>query len=393
MDRVPGYEEIGPPDDAVETPLVEKPEPESDPLSIFEVGVLDTSEVGGGVDRAVLFSGGDDSLALTHMAMEQSWADIVIHLATNSGVPENIDYVRHVCQKYQWPLIILGSPMPLDLFAYRYGFPGSGCHTMAFNYFKGRQLSYFESHRRGDMKFFSGVRRLESDRRMQNIEGEVEYESSSDGGNFDGWWLSPLIDKSDEWVTRYRNIHDLPRNSIAKRLHRSGDCHCLAFGHRDEELTLLQAEYPDFAEWLLNVEQRVQEYRGRVAILEEEYPSIAADVEARREEFEPYPMRLTVLNSAHPSVYEDIVDVGAERAILTGRRDETNYIGHGGLSSAELRSKIASADVCQQTLCETCQGPATSISQSVQRGVQEAEETIGEASNQSRLSSYACGDT
>jgi len=388
MEQVPGYGEISPPADAVKTPVVERPKPNSEPLSIFEMGVLDTSGVGSGADRAVLFSGGDDSLALTHMAMENGWADLVIHLATNSGLPENIDYARRVCREYQWPLIILASPMPLDIFAYRYGFPGSGCHTMAYNYFKGRQLGYFENHRRGDVKYFSGVRRLESDRRMENIEAEVEYESSDDG-NFTGWWLSPLIDKSDKWVARYREQYDLPRNPVAKRLHRSGDCHCLAFGHRDEELTLLEVEYPAFAEWLLNVERRVQEYRGRLSLLEEQSPSVVADVKERREQTQPYPMRLTVLKEAYPSVYEALVNVDRETAILAGRREETNYIGHGGLSSAELRTKIASADVCQQTLCETCQEPATSVARSVRRRMEEAEDALGNAGDQSTLSTYA----
>lgn len=99
MERVPGYEDIKPPAKAVQTEQVAKPTPDSDPLDIFEVGLLDTSGVAHGVDRAVLFSGGDDSLALTHLAMEDGWADMVVHLATNSAVPENIDYVRQVCRE------------------------------------------------------------------------------------------------------------------------------------------------------------------------------------------------------------------------------------------------------------------------------------------------------
>jgi 3'-phosphoadenosine 5'-phosphosulfate sulfotransferase (PAPS reductase)/FAD synthetase len=394
MDQVPGYEEIDPPDDALETEAVPKPQPDSDPLEIFETNLIDTSGVGHGLDRAVLFSGGDDSLALTHMAMENGWANLVIHLETNSSIPENIDYVRKVCREYQWPLIILASPMSLFLFACRYGFSGPQCHTMAYSYFKGRQLAHFERHREGDVKYFSGVRRLESDRRMENIDAEVEYEGSSNTGDFTGWWVSPLIDKSDEWVAKYRDRHDLPRNPVARNLHRSGDCHCLAFGHRDEELTLLQAEYPEFAEWLLNVERRVQEYRGRIAILEKSYPEVYDEVKTIRESDQPYPMKLSVLQEAYPTVYDEVVSVDSETAILTGQQDETNFIGHGGLSSKELRAKMAQGDVNQQTLCETCQQPADSISRSVRHRTEEASTALAEQTTQACITGdFGCAES
>lgn len=378
--------DIAPPPETIRTDAIAKPEPESDPVDIWEVGrVLDTSGVGGGKDKGVLFSGGDDSLALTHLAMEQGWADFVVHLATNSELPENIDYVRCVCERHNWPLFIISSPMPLDIFAYRYSFPGSQCHTMAFHSFKGRQLAYFYRRRSGGVKFFSGVRKLESDRRMENITAEVQYEDASDGGNFTGWWVSPLIDKSDQWVRDYREQHDLSRNPIAEQIHRSGDCHCLAYGHRDEELTLLEAEYPEFAEWLLNVETRVQEYRGRVLFLDEQYTDVAADVDERRRQSLPYPMRLTVLKESFPDVYKTIVAIERETAILKGQTEATNFIGHGGLSSHRLRELQASADACQETLCETCQAPADSLASSVERSTQRAASELEDRVSQQSL--------
>lgn len=378
--------DLEPPETAIQTEAMPKPEPQSESSFPWEIpGVLDTSDVGHGKDRAVLFSGGDDSLALTHLAMENRYADFVIHLATGSSVPENIDYVRSVCNQFNWPFFILRSPMPFDIFSYRYGFVGSGCHSMAYNAFKGRQLAQFYRRRAGGIKLFSGVRRLESDRRMRNIQAEVQYADPEDGKNFRGWWLSPLIDWADDEVHQYREEHNLPRNPVARKIHRSGDCQCLAFGHRDEELAILQAEYPDFAEWLLNVETRTQEYRGRVEILEDQYPTVAQDVQTIRKQTEPHPMRLTVLQEQFPDVFDDIAGIDREVAIATGRLDETNYIGHGGLSSKELRAKVAQGDACQQTLCETCQEPATSIAQSVQRRQQEAEEWIKEETVQQQL--------
>ncbi len=374
--------DIAPPDNAVQTESISKPEPKSDPVEIWESDrIIEVPNGTGEKDRAVLFSGGDDSLALTHMAMSNQWADFVIHLDTNSSIPENLDYVRAVCEEFQWPLIIISSPMPLDTFAYRYGFPGASCHRMAFQYFKGRQLGYFYRKKTGDVKLFSGVRKLESDRRMENIEAEVQYEDASESGNFTGWWVSPLIEKSDEWVREYRERHDLPQNPVSQKIHRSGDCQCLAFGKRSEELIMIESKYPAFAEWLLNVEKRVQEYRGRIYHLEDRYPDVAEQMQKKRQQSTPYPMKLTVLKNYFKDVYDEIVAIPREDAILRGQMENTSYIGHGGMSSRELRDLTASADINQQTLCETCGDACSALATAVERNIEKAANRLSSKSN------------
>lgn len=364
------------PPNAIRTPTIEKPTPNSSPVDIWEVGLLDTSGFSHGKDRAVLFSGGDDSLALTHFVMEHDLADLVIHLDTNSAIPENTDYVRSVCEEFQWPLIILSSPMPFDRFAFRYGFSGPAQHSVAFHTFKGRALSEFYRKRNGDVKFFSGVRRLESDRRMKHIDAEVQYEDPTNGGNFRGWWLSPLLDKSDDWVIDYRETHGLPENPVSRKIHRSGDCQCLAFGHRSEELIMIEAEYPEFGRWLRNVEQRTQEYRGRLFSLREAHPEVAERIDTLRKQTRPHPMRLTILKEHFPATYEKIANISRETAILKGKTHRTSYIGHGGLSSKELRSMLAEADLKQTTLCETCNDTCSELSPAVREYMQEAKQEL-----------------
>jgi 3'-phosphoadenosine 5'-phosphosulfate sulfotransferase (PAPS reductase)/FAD synthetase len=361
---IPNYD-IEPPDQAVRTGPVEKPTLDSESLDIIEM-----NRILAPFDRGVLFSGGDDSLVLTHLAFENDWVDVVIHLDTGSSIPQNIDYVREVCRKNCWPLIIISSPMPFDIFAMRYGFPGPNCHTMAYHAFKGRQLGYLNTQTDNELKILSGVRTDESARRMENIEAEVQY--ADETNNFDGWWISPLMDWSDEQMAAYREQHDLSRNPVAQNIHRSGDCNCLSYGHRDEELLLLQAEYPRFAEWLLNVEHRVAEYRGRVFHLEEAYPDVAKAVQDIRTGTRPYPMRLSVLKDHYPDVYDEIVAVDVEKARARGKTDETSYVGHGGLSSADLRALMADSDLNQQTLCENCAAPADSVATSVERDIETA---------------------
>jgi 3'-phosphoadenosine 5'-phosphosulfate sulfotransferase (PAPS reductase)/FAD synthetase len=368
MIELPTYD-IAPPDEAVRTPTIQKPTPDSDELDILEM-----NQILAPFDRAVLFSCGDDSLALTHYAFENDLVDVAIHLDTGSSIPANIDYVREVCRENCWPLILISSPMPFDTFAMRYGFPGASCHTMAYHAFKGRQLGYINTQTDGSLKFLSGVRTDESDRRMKNITAEVQY--ADDTNNFDGWWVSPMMDWSDDQIATYREEHDLRRNPVAEKIHRSGDCSCLAYGHRDEELILLQSEYPDFAEWLLNVENRVAEYRGRVFHLEDAYPEVADAVQEIRTDTRPYPMRLSVLKDHYPDVYDDIVAVDAADARARGKTDETSYIGHGGMSSQDLRSLMADADISQQTLCENCGSPADSLAASVERNIEAAADAI-----------------
>jgi 3'-phosphoadenosine 5'-phosphosulfate sulfotransferase (PAPS reductase)/FAD synthetase len=380
MLEIPTYD-IEPPDDAIRTEHISKPTPDSDPLEIIEM-----DRILGPFGRGVLFSGGDDSLVLTHMAFENDWVDVAIHLDTGSSIPENIDYVRDVCRKNCWPLIIISSPMPLDIFAMRYGFPGASCHTMAYHAFKGRQLGYINTQTNGDLKILSGVRTDESQRRMENIEAEVQY--ADDSSNFDGWWVSPLMDYDDEQMAAYRDRHDLSRNPVAQQIHRSGDCNCLAYGHRDEELLMFQAEYPEFAEWVLNVENRVAEYRGRLFHFEADYPDVYEAVQDIRTDTRPYPMRLSVLEDHYPDVYEEIIAVDADEARARGKTDKTSYIGHGGLSSDDLRSLMADADISQQTLCENCAAPSESVSASVTKSIEEAAKQLPSRDSTTKSTSH-----
>lgn len=374
--------DITPPEEAVQTDAIDKPSPSSDPIYPFEIDRILSERLSNGrhegLERAVLFSGGDDSLALAHYIIETlEAADFVIYLATNTSLPQNIDYVRDVCAEFSWPFAIIKSPMTLPKLGYRYGFPGPDYHNVAFQYLKARQLQYIHQQMAStkDIKFFSGVRRDESDRRLKNITAEVQYESASNG-NFDGWWISPLLNMSDEEVYEYRIEHDLPRNPASSRIHRSGDCFCLAYGSRTEELLLLEAEYPEFADWIKNVERRVGEYRGRLKFLAQEHPKIKAELDVLRKETRPHPFRLTLLKDEYPDIFEWLVSIPADEAVGMGRTEATSFIGHGGMSSQEIRALVAEADISQETLCETCGGRAVELNDDVRRLQEQAQNSL-----------------
>jgi len=375
--------EVSPPEESVRTEAIPKPQPETEKHEIWEMDHIFGPTIGhDGFDNAVLFSGGNDSLALTHLAMEkEGWADYVVHFDTNSSIPENIDYVRETCQKHNWPYIIISAPMSLFVFACRYGFPGPNEHSSAFNQFKGRQMSYLNKFNNGSMKFFSGVRKDESDRRLRNVSDEIQYSSF----NFSGWWVSPLAERSDEWVEEYREKHDLSENPVSAKIHRSGDCGCFAYGNRDTELTFIQAVYPEYGNWLLNVEKRVQEYRGREYLLEDQYPEIADRVTKIRKQTVPNPMKLTVLKERYPEVYQNIIAVSPEDAILRGKQQNTSYIGHGGMSSKELRNVTSSSDQNQMTLCDNCDNKCSTVMPSVQEDIEKATKAFEQKTQQEKL--------
>lgn len=328
------------------------PKPDSDVAPpVFEMNrVFSTS------NRVALFSGGDDSLAMTHWVMERDLADVVVYLATNSGLAENISFVRQVCADQRWPLVVVPSPMPLETFVYRYRWPGStdDGHGWAYRYFKGRQLREIDRATDGDLIVLSGARKRESGRRRVNISGEIQRETTSTG-DFTGWWVSPLWEKSDDWIDAYRRRHDLPHNPVKDAIHRSGDCFCMAFGHRTEVITDLAAKYPGHYRWLMNVERRTQEYWGRLDLLREDDPGAFDAINGQREaEGSPYRLRMAIARDEFPAAFDWMVAQPRSAVLQTASQNPQNWMGHGKMSSAELRSMMADHDRYQAKLCEGC---------------------------------------
>jgi 3'-phosphoadenosine 5'-phosphosulfate sulfotransferase (PAPS reductase)/FAD synthetase len=262
--------------------------------------VTDTDDIDPAYTDFALFSGGNDSIVSTHRAYDAFDVDMAVYLDTNSGLPANLDHVKDVCDEYGWELAVISSPMTLKEFAVGndtrkpLGFPGPGVHSWAYQYFKERQLGKIATQIDGTPRFFSGVRTHESERRMNNVDGErVEAERWT--------WISPVHDWRDSAMDKYRDEHDLPTNPVAEKIGRSGDCYCGAYAHRDAELAELEAHYPDHAEWLRELEAEVQEQ--------------------------------------------------------IGTDDDYAYWGFGGLSEKELRAKMADDDMAQMSLCSSCDVP------------------------------------
>jgi 3'-phosphoadenosine 5'-phosphosulfate sulfotransferase (PAPS reductase)/FAD synthetase len=311
------------------------------------------SESDGDRLRYALFSGGDDSLSMVHHVMSRMDADAVLYLNTNTGLADTYRYVVDVCRRFEWPLRVERSPVSLAELGMTYGFPGSAYHTVAYAYLKERQLSAIAGEYDGPPTYVTGVRKHESDRRMTTVPDDRR--STGEGGRWT--WVQPIRGWTDGDVVDYRECHGLPRNPVAAAMHRSGDCYCGAFAHRDELLVDLRSNgYDRHATWLLAVEARVQIYRGRLAVFERRYPDEWAAVDDRRDDCTPKPMRLSVAREVAPDAAADIDAIGRDDALAVGRDDARNYWGHGDMANDELRALVAEHDVGQAELCQFCDG-------------------------------------
>jgi len=243
------------------------------------------------VRHIALFSGGNDSLVATHYAHKHFPIDDVMYLDTNSGLPENLEYVKETCEREGWNLRVESSPKTMEDFIKNYGFPGPGTHSWAYGYFKQRQLRAV-AKQYDEVIYYSGVRARESERRSRLANGLYQ---KSDGGKW--LWVRPVWHFNDDQCADYIAEHDLETNPTYETIDRSGDCFCGAFVHRYTELGALQEHHPDHYEFIMDLEKKAEEW-----------------------------------------------DVPENRP----------FWGFCGLSEAELRSEIAKNDESQMELCASC---------------------------------------
>jgi len=207
--------------------------------------------------HVALCSGGRDSTAATHAAMQFGPCDTVVYLDTRTGLRENEDYVRELCQEFGWYLMVLPTPESYEARVREHGFPGAGKHSTMYRTLKGRQLCHLAARLEGDVHYWTGVRSAESDRRMRQVEPESER------GNGRWTWRAPLHDWDTAELDRYFETFDLPQNPLWETLGRSADCFCGCFASREELLDLEAAGERDHARWIRSLEDEVADQHGK----------------------------------------------------------------------------------------------------------------------------------
>lgn len=179
-----------------------------------------------------------------------------------SGSPETREFVRQRARTLDIPYYEVGRRLANGDHEYRlaseeyehliaeYGSPGPGAHRWIYTNLKEKPLQRFLSERDGPITLVSGIRRGESDRRMEHVdEGDIsEYLGHP--------VISPLVDFTGLDVRHYRNALRLPLNPVSERLEMSVECLYGTFATRGE-LRMVRLFYPAVYRRILCLEAMV----------------------------------------------------------------------------------------------------------------------------------------
>jgi 3'-phosphoadenosine 5'-phosphosulfate sulfotransferase (PAPS reductase)/FAD synthetase len=203
---------------------------------------------------AVLFSGGNDSTTLAHLA--RPYVDLAVHANTTVGVEQTREFVRKVCADWGWWLEERHAPTAYRDLVLESGFPGPGQHFRMYQRLKERVIlavraDLVSNPRRERLVYLAGRRRDESTRRdsipLWEREGSLV-------------WVSPLAYWTKLDLNTYRLMAgDVPRNIVSDQIHMSGECLCGSFAKRDE-LEQIAQWFPGTAAELRALEAEVHEF-------------------------------------------------------------------------------------------------------------------------------------
>lgn len=202
--------------------------------------------------HVALCSGGMDSAVSTHVAMTWGEAEIVVYLDTGTGLEENRKYVEDLCEEFGWQLWTLRTHESYEEKVEEHGFPGPSRHGIMYRSLKERQIQKLAAVAGDDLHCWTGVRSLESSRRMSNVEPDSEQA----GGRW--YWHAPIHDWNKQQCKDYLESFDIPRNDLWDTLGRSGDCFCGCYGNPEEKLDLRAAGCDYHAEWIEGLEEDVE---------------------------------------------------------------------------------------------------------------------------------------
>lgn len=207
------------------------------------------------VAALVGFSGGRDSLAVTHWAMNNVEGCEVLHVNTGIGIERTREYVRDTCKAQGWPLHEVRAKedcgMDYREIVLKHGFPGPDSHSIMYSSLKERCIRHIcrqKQSKRGErILLLMGARYEESVRRM----GYAGKEVTRNGREV---WVNPIYWWSADDRDEYNRQTGIPINPIAAELGMSGECLCGAYAHKGEK-DLVRMVDPETAEYLDALEQ------------------------------------------------------------------------------------------------------------------------------------------
>lgn len=205
------------------------------------------------------FSGGTDSLAVTHWMFENyGGGDIPIkafHANTGIGIEQTREFVRDTCHDYGWPLVEIRAKedcgQDYDQLVLEHGFPGPDHHQKMYNRLKERCVKLLakrtKTHWRDRIIIATGIRHDESQIRA----GYAGREINRDGSQV---WTNPIYWWSGSYKAQYIRDNALPTNPVSQTLGMSGECLCGAYASKGEK-ALVRTIDPDVADRIDRLEQ------------------------------------------------------------------------------------------------------------------------------------------
>ena len=217
-------------------------------VEIIDLGIanyLGTHRLAG---KVVLYSGGDDSTTLAHLA--KGMVNAAAHANTTIGIEQTRQFVRDTCSGWNVPLLEKHPPVSYRELVLEQGFPGPAQHFKMYQRLKERCLrlvraEFVTNPYAERVVFFAGRRRDESKRRADVPLFE------RDGSVI---WISPIAEWTKLDLNTYRlMMGDVPRNPVSALLHMSGECLCGSFAKQDE-LAMIAEFFPEVVAEIMELE-------------------------------------------------------------------------------------------------------------------------------------------
>lgn len=208
------------------------------------------------------FSGGTDSMVVTHLVMNyfKKYGAEVFHVNTGIGIEKTRKFVRETCKKYDWTLneifVKEDCNQDYDKIVEEHGFPGPAQHTKMYIRLKERGINELKRRTTNwgeKILLCTGIRHDESFNRMQYTNDIIQIHNNT------YIWCNPIYWFSPQDKYEYYKKYDLPKNEVTDLLGFSGECLCGAYAHKGE-LELIGLIEPE-------TKQRIQELEKKLYLL------------------------------------------------------------------------------------------------------------------------------
>jgi 3'-phosphoadenosine 5'-phosphosulfate sulfotransferase (PAPS reductase)/FAD synthetase len=249
-----------------------------------------------------LFSGGHDSLCSTHLASKLPGFSGVVHCNTGIGIEETHQWVRDVCEGFEWPLhelfpktsyeeLVLEGRTSKTTGRHIAGFPcGKQSHNSMLWHLKEEPLFRFtkplKKHLHDRIGLVSGIRTGESKRRMG---ADMSVFVKRKGRHL---WLNPILEWKGLDKNHYMEDEGLPRNFLVDLLERSAECMCGAMARREELADMrgwaasptVAKKLPGLVDFVARIE--ALEYEAKRRGLDDHFWAMESNVSAAQLQFE-----------------------------------------------------------------------------------------------------------